>query len=77
MSERQRTLVDLAVKLTETPHAVEERDISRLKKQGFGDGAIHDLATIIAYFNFVNRTASGLGVELEPDARTEGRKSGA
>ena len=29
------------------------------------DGGIHDAAAVTAYFNFVNRMALGLGVELE------------
>lgn len=36
-----------------------------LRAQGLSDSALHDAATIVAYFNFVNRIASGLGVELE------------
>jgi hypothetical protein len=33
---------------------------------GFSDEAIHNAACVTAYFNFVKRIASGLGVELEP-----------
>ena len=32
---------------------------------GLGDAAIHDAACVVACFNFVNRIALGLGVELE------------
>jgi uncharacterized peroxidase-related enzyme len=75
LNGRQRALVDFAIKLTESPHAVEEADIGRLREQGFADRAIHDVAAIIGYFNLVNRIASGLGVELESDLRGgEGQK---
>lgn len=40
-------------------------DIDDLRVVGFSDAAIHDAAAIVAYFNFVNRLALGLGVELE------------
>ena len=38
-----------------------------LRKAGFDDQAILDIAQITAYFAFVNRTADGLGVSLEED----------
>lgn len=42
-----------------------ESDVRALREEGLGDQAIHDAACIVAYFNFVNRVALGLGVELE------------
>jgi hypothetical protein len=36
-----------------------------MPSSGLDDRAIHDLCAIVAYFNFVNRIADGLGVELE------------
>ena len=36
-----------------------------LKSEGFDDRAIHDLCQVVAYFNYVNRIADGLGAELE------------
>ena len=58
-------MLDYAVKLTRTPHAMTETDISILRTQGFDDRAIHDICAITAYYAFVNRLADGLGVELE------------
>ena len=66
---RSRALVDYALKLTRTPHAVTEADIATLREAGVPDAAIHDAAAIVAYFNFVNRMASGLNVELEVEYR--------
>ena len=62
---RQRALVTYALKLTQSPHSVGEDDINLLRRAGLSDAAIHDAAAVTAYFNFVNRMASGLGVELE------------
>jgi len=39
--------------------------VASLREVGLSDEAIHEAAGITAYFNFVNRMASGLGVELE------------
>lgn len=65
LEPRQRALVDYAVKLTCAPHSLTEDDIAALRKVGLSDVAVHDAAAIVAYFNFVNRMASGLNVELE------------
>lgn len=67
LSEENRALVNYALKLTRQPGGVVEQDIHQLRRAGFSDSAIHDAAAIAAYFNFVNRIASGLGVELESE----------
>jgi alkylhydroperoxidase family enzyme len=62
---RLRAIVDYAVKLTRSPHDIAESDIAGLRSVGLTDRGIHDAAAVTAYFNFVNRTASGLGVPVE------------
>jgi uncharacterized peroxidase-related enzyme len=52
-------------KLTIEPSTITEEDIESLRNVGFNDGEILDICQITAYFAFVNRLASGLGVELE------------
>lgn len=64
---RSRTVVDYALKLSRSPQDVTEDDIAQLRNTGLTDAAIHDAAAIVAYFNFVNRIASGLGVDLEEE----------
>ena len=46
-----------------------------LRAAGFTDTAIHDAAQAIAWFNYINRIADGLGVDLEPEMR-DIRRSG-
>ncbi len=58
-------MLEYAVRLTREPHAVTEADIGRLRSIGLDDGEILDVCQVAAYYNFVNRMASGLGVELE------------
>lgn len=36
-----------------------------LKQNGLDDRAISDATQIISYFNYINRIADGLGVDLE------------
>lgn len=43
-----------------------ERDVDALRAVGLDDRAIVDANQVVAYFNYVNRVADGLGVELEP-----------
>jgi len=58
-------MLDYAVKLTRAPESVSERDVERLREVGLTDGEILDTCQVVAYYNFVNRMAQGLGVELE------------
>jgi len=41
-------------------------DLEPLRAAGLDDRAILDAAMIVAYYAYVNRLASGLGIELEP-----------
>jgi uncharacterized peroxidase-related enzyme len=67
LSEREHAMVEYAVRLTEWPSAIEEADIDRLRSTGFSDADILDINLITSYFNFVNRIAEGLGVEVSED----------
>ncbi len=58
-------LVAYAVKLTREPAAMVEADLDPLRRAGLSDRDIVDLNQVVAYFNYVNRVADGLGVELE------------
>ncbi len=60
-------MLDYAVKLTLAPWQVDEGDVQRLRDVGFGDAAILDICQVTCYYNYVNRLADGLGVELETD----------
>ena len=65
LTARERAMADYAVKLTTSPAALVEEDVLALRVAGFADADILDICQITAYFNFVNRMADGLGVELE------------
>lgn len=42
-----------------------ESDVQMLRYAGFDDIAIHDAAQVIGYFNYINRVADALDVDLE------------
>ncbi len=54
-----------AAKLTLEPQKLTEEDVSALREVGFDDTAVLDICQVVAYYNYVNRLADGLGVELE------------
>ncbi|KAA0237697.1 MAG: hypothetical protein EDM74_08745 [Armatimonadetes bacterium] len=56
-----------AEKLTLSPGSIAESDVARLKAAGWSDRAISDIVQVVGYFNYINRVADGLGVELEDD----------
>ena len=60
-----RALCAYAEKLTLAPAQMHDDDIETLRQHGFSDQAIHDATQVISYFNYINRIADGLGVDLE------------
>ncbi len=61
-------MIDYALLLTRHPREIEARHVEALRQAGLSDEEIHRVAAVAAYFNFVNRIAEGLGVELEPES---------
>jgi len=67
LAARDRVLLDYAVALTCEPAERTRADVERVREYGFDDAGILRATEITAYYNFVNRVASALGVELEAD----------
>jgi uncharacterized peroxidase-related enzyme len=67
--ERTDAIVVYSAKLTLSPGAMVEADIARLRAAGLSDLDIVDLNNIVAYYNYTNRVANGLGLrtEIPPD----------
>jgi len=67
LEPRLSNIVRHADKLTSAASAMTESDLGELRAVGLSDGDILDLTLIVAYFNFVNRIALGLGVEFSEE----------
>ena len=66
LSPQDRALCEYAEKLTREPAAMTVQDVARLRSVGFDDAGIHDSIQVIAYFNYINRVADAVHVDLEP-----------
>jgi uncharacterized peroxidase-related enzyme len=58
LNKRQRAMLDFAVKLTAQPGSVEGGDRERLRRAGFTERDIWDIAAVAGFFNMSNRVAS-------------------
>ena len=81
LEEPERALCTYAEKLTLEPTAMTQADVQALREAGFGDPAIHDAVQVVSYFNYINRVADAVHVDLEasmpPYADTQGTSKSA
>ena len=71
MTAADAAMVRYAVALTRAPGRVAAAHVDELRTHGFDDRGIHDICHVASYYNYVNRLADGLGVELEEGWREE------
>jgi uncharacterized peroxidase-related enzyme len=66
-SEKEIALIQYAKVLTLNPKTIDNDHIKKMKEVGLNDGEILEANQVISYFNYANRTVSGLGVTTEGD----------
>jgi uncharacterized peroxidase-related enzyme len=66
LSRRHRTMLDFAVKLTAEPWAIDEEERERVRRAGFSDRDIWDIAAVAGFFNMTNRVASA--TDMRPNS---------
>jgi uncharacterized peroxidase-related enzyme len=71
LSRRQRAMLDFAVKLTAEPWLIEEDDRTALRRAGFSDRDIWDIAAVAGFFNMSNRVASA--TDMRPNSIYHGQ----
>ncbi len=73
LSKRQRAMLDFAVKLTAEPWLVEEADREGVRRAGFSDRDIWDIAAVAGFFNMTNRVASATDMRPNSVYHTQSR----
>ena len=73
LDEPTKALLGFAEKLTDECAAVGRADVDQLRSHGFDDAAISSCVQVVAYFNYINRIAEGLGVAPEDWIELDGR----
>jgi uncharacterized peroxidase-related enzyme len=71
LSKRHRAMLDFAVRMTNEPWSVEEEHREALRKAGFSDRDIWDIAAVAGFFNMSNRVASA--TDMRPNAVYHGQ----
>jgi uncharacterized peroxidase-related enzyme len=73
LSKRQRAMLDFAVKLTAEPWAIEDEDREQLRRVGFSENEIWDIAAVAGFFNMSNRVASATDMRPNSVYHKQGR----
>ena len=73
ISERQRAMLDYAVKVSQSAYAVSEADHVPLHKHGFTTQDIWDIGAISAFFAMSNRLANMSSIRPNTEFHTMGR----
>lgn len=73
IDDAHRTMLDVAVKLTERPMEVEPADLEALREAGFSEEAIWDIGAVTAYYNLSNRMATFAEMRPNDEFHTLGR----
>jgi uncharacterized peroxidase-related enzyme len=71
LSRRQRAMLDFAVKLTVAPWEIEEEDREQLRRVGFSERDIWDIAAVAGFYNMTNRLASA--TDMRPNVEYHGQ----
>ena len=71
LSARERAMLDFAVKMTTESWLIEESDREGLRRAGFSDRDIWDIAAVAGFFNMSNRMASA--TDMRPNSVYHGQ----
>ena len=73
ITERQRSMLDFAMKVCLRSADIDDADFSALHAQGFSDEDIWDIGAITAFFGLSNRMANLSGMQPNPEFYLMGR----
>ena len=67
LNDAQKVAMEYARQVTRDPGGVQEHIVHQLRDAGYSDGEILEINQVTAYFNYANRTVSGLGCSIDGD----------
>ena len=67
LDRRQRAMLEFAAKLTEAPDRIEEADRAALRRAGFSDRDIWDIAAVASFYSMSNRMAAATDMAPNPE----------
>lgn len=73
ITPRQRAMLDFAMKVSQHAYEVGEADFAELKKHGFSEDDVWDIAGIAAFFGLSNRMANVTAMRPNDEFYTMGR----
>jgi len=73
VTDRQRAMLEVAVKMARTPEEVSGADLADLRELGFTDADIWDIGSVTALFALSNRIAHLADLQPNPEFFTLGR----
>ncbi len=62
LNKRHKVMLDFTTKLTEAPDKIEETDREALRRAGFSDRDIWDIAAVASFYNMSNRMAAAADI---------------
>ena len=65
ITEQDKLILEYAERITREAPSITQEYINKLKGHDMPDRMLHDIVQVASYFNYVNRLADGLGVDLE------------
>jgi uncharacterized peroxidase-related enzyme len=83
LEPRQKAMLDFATRLTEAPDKIEETDRQTLRRAGFSDRDIWDIAAVASFYAMSNRMAAAADIKPNREyhyvarERTDGRAPAA
>jgi 4-carboxymuconolactone decarboxylase len=73
ITERQKVMLDFAVRVSASAHEVSEADLDALTSHGFTEDDVWDIAAISAFFALSNRMANVTNMRPNPEFYAMGR----
>ena len=73
ISEKDKEMLKFSEKLTTSSYKIDESDRKLLRKKGFNDSDIWDIASVVGFFSMSNRIASATKMIPNKDYHYKGR----